>query len=223
MNLNSRIEKFKNIDIYPVISSEFCLNRDPVDVLKKIADGGAKIIQLREKHIPKIEIAKLAEKFRCITQQYNMLLIINDHIDIALQIDADGVHLGQDDMHPIEAKKLAPDLIIGVSTHSEAEALEALKNRADNINIGPIFATGTKSLPMAPLGLAAITEIAPLVDIPFTIMGGIKAHHIPELVSLGATRIAMVTAITEADDITGNLCELRKLYASALNSCIKNY
>ncbi len=211
MNLNIRIDPFKNIDIYPVISSEFCLNRDPVEVLKQIADGGAKIVQLREKHLPKGEIKKLAEQFRKITQQYNMLLIINDHVDIALSTDADGVHLGQDDMPPLEAKALAPELIIGVSTHSKEEAIEALKNRADNINIGPIFTTGTKSLTMAPLGPAAITEIAPLVDIPFTIMGGIKAHHIPELVSLGATRIAMVTEITQADDITKTVCKLRKL------------
>ena len=211
MNLKSRIDQFKNIDIYPVISSEFCLNRSPADVLKQIADGGAKIVQLREKQLPKYKIAKLAEKFRKITAQYNMLLIINDHTDIALNIDADGVHLGQDDMHPLEAKTVAPELIIGVSTHSESEALEAVKNRADNINIGPIFATGTKSLAMAPLGPEAITKIAPLIDIPFTIMGGIKQHHIPELTALGATRIAMVTAITEADDITATVCELRRL------------
>ena len=211
MNLKERIEKFRNIDIYPVISSEFCLKRDPIYVLQKIADGGAKIVQLREKNITKKDIAKLAERFREITLQNNMLLIINDHLDIALKVDADGVHLGQDDMNPAEAKKLAPELIIGASTHSKEEALEAVKNRADNINIGPVFATATKSLPMAPLGPEAIQKISKLIDIPFTVMGGIKKHHIPELAAMGARRIAMVTAITEADDITKTVCELRKL------------
>ena len=211
MNLKQKIEKFRNIDIYPVISSEFCLDRDPVYVLQKIADGGAKIVQLREKNMPKKDIAKLAEKFRKITLQSDMLLIINDHVDIAMEVDADGVHLGQEDMSPADAKKLAPELIVGVSTHSEEEALEAVKNGADNINIGPVFATATKSLPMNPLGPEAVQKISKLIDIPFTVMGGIKKHHIPELTALGAKRIAMVTAITEAENITDAVCELRRL------------
>jgi thiamine-phosphate pyrophosphorylase len=211
MNLKMRLERFNNIDIYPVISSEFCLGREPLEVLKKIADGGAKIVQLREKNIAKSEIAKLAEKFRDITLKYNMLLIINDHVDIALSADADGVHLGQDDLSVTDAKRDAEELIVGLSSHSVQEALEAEKNGADYINIGPIYATGTKSLSMQPLGPGAIAEISSQVNIPFTIMGGIKAANIPELVSCGASKIAMVTEITEADDIRSRVCELRRL------------
>jgi len=211
MNLKDRLKKFNNIDIYPVISSEFCLGREPLEVLKQIADGGAKIVQLREKNISKGDIAKLAEKFRNITKTYNMLLIINDHVDIALNVNADGVHLGQDDLSVMDAKKDGENLIVGVSSHSVAEALDAEKDGADYINIGPIYATGTKSLSMLPLGPEAIKEISSQVDIPFTIMGGIKAAHIPELVSCGASKIAMVTEITEAEDITARVCELRKL------------
>jgi len=203
---------FSEVDIYPVISSEFCLGRDPVEVLKQIADGGAKIIQLREKNIDKTSIAKLAEVFRKITSEYKMLMIMNDHVDIALGAGADGVHLGQDDTPLIEAREVAPELILGVSTHSEGEALEANKNGASYINIGPIYATGTKSLSIQPLGTDAITELSPLIDIPFTIMGGIKARHIPELIALGASKIAMVTEITEAENIRERVCELRRLF-----------
>jgi len=141
-----------------------------------------------------------------------MLMIMNDHVDIALGAGADGVHLGQDDTPLIEAREVAPELILGVSTHSEGEALEANKNGASYINIGPIYATGTKSLSIQPLGTDAITELSPLIDIPFTIMGGIKARHIPELIALGASKIAMVTEITEAENIRERVCELRRLF-----------
>lgn len=212
MNLKKRMEIFSEVDIYPVISSEFCKGRNPIDVLKKTAEGGAKIVQLREKNIPKTEIADLAEKFRKITSQYGMLLIMNDHLDIALNSGADGVHLGQEDTPLIEARKLAPELIIGVSTHSVEEALEADKNGASYINIGPIYATGTKALSILPLGIESISEISTLIDIPFTVMGGIKAKHIPELLKKGASKIAMVTEITEAENITEKVCELRNLF-----------
>ena len=207
-----RIAKFANIDLYPVITSDFCNGRDPVEILKAIADGGAKVVQMREKNITKLKIAKFAEKFRDITSQYNMLLIINDDLDLALSVDADGVHLGQDDLSPLKARELAPDLILGVSTHSVDEALKAVEEKASYINIGPIFATGTKSLSMDPLGIDSIHEIAPLINIPFTVMGGIKERHIKELVDVGATRIAMVTEITQAENVEERVKELRKLF-----------
>ncbi len=211
MKLNEKLKLFSDVDIYPVISSEFCLGRKPVDVLRQIADGGAKIVQLREKNIQINEIAKLANLYRKITAEYNMLLIINDHIDIAMESGADGIHLGQDDTPLIDARQEAPGLILGVSTHSVKEAVDACNDDASYINIGPIYATGTKSLPMNPLGKDAITKIAPLINIPFTVMGGIKEKHIPELVAVGATKIAMVTEVTEAQNITEKVCELRRL------------
>jgi thiamine-phosphate pyrophosphorylase len=214
MNLKKRIDKFDAIDIYPVISSEFCLGRDSIDMLKKIADGGAGIVQLREKNISKCDIAKLAEKFRTITSEYNMLLIINDHPDIAQQVNADGVHLGQEDLSVDNAKQYDEQLIVGISCHSIGEALEAEQNGADYINIGPIYATGTKSLSMQPLGPEAISDIAPRIGIPFTIMGGIKAGNIPELLAAGASKIAMVTEITEAENVTERVRELRRLILS---------
>lgn len=212
MDKTQAINKFKNIDIYPVISSEFCAGRSSVEVLKTVAEGGAKIVQLREKSLPKEDLLKLAGEYRRITGEYSMLLIINDHVDIALAVAADGVHLGQDDCTLVTAKTEAPELIIGISTHNQQEALKAQDGGADYINIGPIYTTQTKSLPFPALGTKILKEIPPLLHIPFTVMGGIKERHLRELISLGATRIAMVTEITQAADITQRVRELRKYF-----------
>lgn len=211
-----RLEKFTGIDIYPVISSEFTCGRDPLDILKAVADGGAKIVQMREKHRPARETFAMAEKYRTICSQYDMLLIIDDYAAIAAAVDADGVHLGQDDLPLPAARKLFPDLIIGASTHNEEEAMTAQKNGCDYLNIGPIFATQTKSLAMPPLGLETLDRVKKLVQCPFTVMGGIKQHHIAELVRHGATRIAMVTEITAAKDVTAKVKELRMAIMTAI-------
>ena len=212
--LSERIARFSRIDIYPVISSEFCAGRTPLEVLERIGEGGARVVQLREKNMPKPELAKLAVEFRKVTDRFGMSLIINDHLDIAVECGADGVHLGQNDAPLDAAREQAPELVIGVSTHSEFEAFEAQAAGASYINIGPIFHTGTKSLSMEPLGLDLLRELAPKITVPFTVMGGIKARHIPELVAVGAARIAMVTEITQAEDIAAKVRELRTLFNS---------
>ena len=128
------------------------------------------------------------------------LLIINDRVDVALAVGADGVHLGQDDFPVPQARRLAPDLIIGASTHSVEEALRAQAEGASYINIGPIFPTGTKKWEGKFLGLDGLRRVATVARVPFTVMGGIKDSHIPELVRNGARTIALVTAVTAAPD-----------------------
>jgi thiamine-phosphate pyrophosphorylase len=172
------------------------------------------MVQLREKEYHKGRILKMALEFRKLTDKYKALLIINDHIDIALICKADGVHLGQDDIPCKEAKKLAPGLIIGVSTHNMKEALQAQKDGADYINIGPIFATKTKENLMAPLGIETLIKISEKISIPYTVMGGIKENHNPQLVKAGAKRIAMVTEKTCADNITAKVKELQGMMKS---------
>ena len=206
-----RLAAFDKVDIYPVISSEFCAGRSPTYVLEQIAAGGARIVQLREKNMNKRALGLLACEFRRICDRYGMLLIINDLVDIAIESSADGVHLGQGDLPLETARATAPALIFGISTHSREEALKAQSNGADYINIGPIFNTQTKALTMAALGIEAIREIAPLVHIPFTVMGGIKSRHIPELLSAGAHKIAMVTEITANENIAAKVTALKKM------------
>jgi len=139
--------------------------------------------------------------FREMTTKAGMLLIVNDYVDIALAVDADGVHLGQDDMPPEVIRDIAPDLIIGVSTHSIDQALTAQAAGADYINIGPIYPTGTKEVAVKVMGPGAVTDIGSKVDVPFTVMGGIKESNMDALLERGARRLAVVTAVTEAVDI----------------------
>ncbi len=212
---HARLDAFRKVNIYPVVSSEFCNGMPPDEMVQRIADGGAKIVQMREKHMSKIDQIKLGEKIRKITDDYGMLYIVNDHIDVALATGADGVHLGQEDFPIKAAIQAAPQLLFGVSTHSVEEANIAEQAGAGYINIGPIYATKTKSLSMQPLGLDLIQTMSKRLVIPFSVMGGIKMHHIPELKAAGAQRIAMVTEITQAPDPTARVKELIETFKNA--------
>ncbi len=206
----TRIKMFEDIDVYPVTCEKLSDGRSDIDVLEGVIQGGAKIIQLREKELEKRDVYLLALKFREMTTEAGVLLIINDYLDIALAVDADGVHLGQDDLPVDAARELAPQLIIGASTHSTEEAAEAEKQGADYINIGPIFPTKTKEKVGKFLGPEGIPAIRPSVSVPFTVMGGINGSNIDRVVEQGARRIAMVTAITKAPDIAEAVRDLRK-------------
>lgn len=212
-NLAERMDVFCNqVDIYPVVSSEFCNSRSVLEVVDAIGRGGAKIFQLREKHCSLKALYQLGCQVRQIADKYRMLFLLDDHLSVAMACGADGVHLGQDDLPVAAAKKIAPELIVGASTHNIPEALQACADNCDYLNIGPIYATQTKSVACGALGVTAIPEISGVIDRPFTVMGGIKAGHIAELRQAGAKRIAMVTEITQAADIEQKVRELRQLF-----------
>ncbi|MEJ2363306.1 MAG: thiamine phosphate synthase [Deltaproteobacteria bacterium] len=210
MKREARIRLFQQIDVYPVTCERLSQGRSNLEVLKAVIQGGSKIIQLREKHHAKRDLYNLALKFREITTRAGVLLIINDHVDIALAVDADGVHLGQEDLPVQVARKLAPELLIGASTHSLEQALQAEKDGADYINIGPIFSTQTKEGVESVLGPEAIATISPQINVPFTVMGGIREENIEEVLAKGARRVAMVSAITKAVDIAAKVKFLKE-------------
>ena len=214
--MRSRAEKleiFRSADIYPVISSEFCLERPPKEIFAAAAEAGAKIIQLREKNKGDRYLYELACKCRPLADRFGVLLMLDDRVDVALAAGADGVHLGQDDM-PIEAaRKIAPELFIGNSTHNVEEAVAALKAGADCINVGPIYATQTKTVNCGAVGLQMISDVTSKVPLPFSVMGGIKIHRFKELLENGAQVLAMVTEITTAPDVYTKVRELREEYA----------
>jgi thiamine-phosphate pyrophosphorylase len=141
-------------------------------------------------------------------------MIMNDRLDVALAVEADGVHLGQEDFPVEEARRMAPGLIIGASTHSIDEAVDAQREGASYVNIGPLFPTSTKEWTSEFLGLEGLARIAAHVQVPFTVMGGIKKAHIPDLVRAGARTIAVVTAVTAAPDPGTAARELYSLIAS---------
>jgi thiamine-phosphate pyrophosphorylase len=211
MNRTIRKEKFRDVDIYPVTCEPLSGGRSNLEVLEAVIRGGAKIIQLREKGYSARALYDLALRFREITAKAGVLLIVNDRLDIALSVEADGVHLGQDDLPLAVARKLAPELLIGISTHNPEQALEAEHGGADYINIGPIFPTETKQGLHTFLGPDTIAAISREIEIPFTVMGGINPSNIDQVIAKGARRVAMVTAITQAPDIAEAVRSFRKM------------
>lgn len=195
-----RMARFAKCGVYLVTGQELSAGRSTPEIVKAALRGGVRLIQLREKDMPLRELHALAEELRALTLDYEALMIVNDRVDLALAVGADGVHLGQADLPVAAARSLSPDLIIGHSTHSEAEAAEARALGSSYLNIGPIYPTQTKDWDDAFLGLEGLRRIAPHADIPFTVMGGIKRHHVDELCAAGARTVAVVTEITAAED-----------------------
>lgn len=174
-------------------------------------EGGADIIQLRKKNASHRELFDLACAFKKIASPKDVLLIVNDFVDIALASDADGVHLGQDDL-PIEAVRriLGKDKIIGLSTHSFHQAKGAEFLGCDYISVGPIYSTPTK--PDYPaVGLELIGRVRKEVAIPFVAIGGIDSTNIKDVLAQGAIRIAVVRAVCAQDDPKGAARELRAI------------
>ena len=208
---DERMARFTASDLYVVITESFCAGRSCIDVLEATLAAGVTLIQFREKDWDDEKLYELGMQFRKRTEQSNALLIVNNRIDIALAIDADGVHLGQNDLPIPVARELAPDLILGASTHSLENAQRAQAEGASYYNIGPIFPTQTKQLTMDALGPESIDTIAPYIDLPFSCMGGIKPENIHEVLARGAKHPAVVTAVTAQGDITAAATELRDL------------
>ena len=210
-SLQERTDLFKKSDLYPVVSSEFCNGRNVCDIVADIAAGGAKIVQIREKNLNDSAVWELVKKCRLITDKFNMLLIVDDRLDVAMAAGADGVHLGQEDFPLSEAKKLAPQMLLGISTHNASEITRAQAGECSYLNIGPIFSTNTKSVACGALGLELAEKLQTLVNCPFSVMGGIKAQHLPLLVNKGFKHIAMVTEITQSADVRKKVEHLRKI------------
>lgn len=211
MEYAERMRRFEDSDLYVVITRSFCKGRSSLAVLDAVLDAGVRLVQFREKDLTDNERYGQAKAFRERTRAHGALLIVDDRVDIALAVEADGVHLGEFDLPVSAARRIAPDLIIGASSHNRGEALTAQEAGASYVNIGPIFPTETKSVAVGAVGPAMIDEIAPHLRIPFTAMGGIKAHNIGEVLERGARHVAVVTAVTAARDVRGAASELRAL------------
>jgi thiamine-phosphate pyrophosphorylase len=199
---HQRLKKFiEEVTLYPVSCERLAKGRDDLTWLEGVLAGGAKIVQLRDKESNTLRLLEKAKIFRQKTLAAGALFIVNDRVDIALISGADGVHLGNSDLPAPEVRALAPELIIGVSCNTEEQAATAEQRGASYFNIGPLYATQTKDGLSAFLGPAAIPRFSARCRLPFTVMGGIKKEHIPELTAMGARRLAVVTALTGADDI----------------------
>lgn len=175
--------------------------RDLLEVVEGAIKGGARLVQLREKDLRGRELLSLAERMRELTARYKAKLLINDRVDVALLSGADGVHLGVAAIPPREARTLlGPDKLIGVSTHSAAEARGAEAGGADFITFGPVFHTPSKARYGEPVGLAALEDTTRTVALPVFALGGIKAANTPEVMDRGAAGVAVISAVMASPD-----------------------
>ncbi len=180
-------------------------------ITRRAVSAGIRTIQLREKQMSKRDLYKEALKMRDITLQHDVQFIINDYIDIALAVDADGVHLGQEDMPILEARKImGSKKIIGVSTHSLRQAVRAQNEGADYIGFGPMFPTTTKDAGR-PKGLKRLASIRKQVDIPIVAIGGITWENVNEVLNAGADYVAVASGI-----LSGNIKSNTGKYLKAI-------
>lgn len=173
-----------------------------VEIAARAVEGGASMIQLRDKVAGPGQLLPEARQIARLCRERGVCFIVNDRLDLALAADADGVHLGQDDLPPQAARRLlGPDKILGVSTHSLEQALDAAEQGADYLGIGPIFATGTKATGYEPRGCEIIRQLRSRIDLPLIAIGGITLNNVGEVITAGATGAAVISAIVGAADI----------------------
>lgn len=177
-----------------------------VDLAEKLCAGGARLLQLRVKDLSTRDFLAAAQEVRDICRRYNCLLIINDRADVARAVDADGVHVGQEDLPLAAARKaIGPGKIVGVSTHDPQQALEAERGGADYIGFGPLFGTNTKATGYTARGLDQLREIRTLVAIPIVAIGGVTVERAPSALTAGANAVAMISDLVLAEDVSAKV------------------
>jgi thiamine-phosphate pyrophosphorylase len=202
-----------NYKLYLVSDKDMLKNRDLIQCLEEAILGGVTLIQLREKDDSTLDFYEEAIKVKELTKKYNIPYIINDRLDIAIAVDADGVHLGQGDMPLNIARRiLGPDKIIGVSAHTIEQALKAQAVGADYIGVGAIFSTSTKKDANS-VTIESLEEIKKSVNIPVVAIGGINYLNAKEVIGTGIDGIAVISAILGEENIREASKELMRLYS----------
>lgn len=202
------------LGIYIITDKEIA-GRPHEEIARLAINGGADTIQLRDKKNSTLQMYEEAKKIRKIIPKEKALFIVNDRVEIAVASDADGVHLGKDDLSIHEARKIiGEDKIIGFSCDNLDEAVKAEKEGADYISLGPIFSTITKKDLPAPLGIKVIKEAKKRISIPLVAIGGIDETNMKEVVKEGANSIAILSAVLKYEDITERVRNLKEKFLS---------
>jgi len=189
--------------LYPITSRALAGGRSLAEIVRQLAAGGAGWIQIREKDLPDRELVREIGSCRGIP---GVRLIVNDRPDVALVTHAAGVHLGDRDMPAEEARRLlGPSAIVGVSTHSPADAIAACRLPVDYVALGPIYATSRASVARRPLGVEAVAEAARGMTRPLVAIGGIDLGRAPEILAAGAASVAVISDLMSAADIAARV------------------
>lgn len=198
-------------DLYCITDEGLSKGRDNIEVANELLRADIEIIQYRAKKKSMKGKYEECRKIRELTAERGVTFIVNDHIDLALAVEADGVHIGQDDL-PIEVvRRLIGDkMIIGLSTHSPEEIEKGVRAGADYLGVGPVFSTSTKEDALPPLGLDYLRDVADKIKIPFVVIGGITEANIGSVRESGAECICLISEIVGAEDIGEKIRSLRK-------------
>jgi thiamine-phosphate pyrophosphorylase len=190
------------LDVYVITDPSLSRGRSHVQVAAEAVAGGANVIQLRDKQASTRELVELGRALLEITRAAGALLVVNDRVDVALAVDADGVHVGQDDMPAAIARQLlGPRKIVGVSTANEEEARRAREDGADYLGVGAMYPTASKADAGAAIGPDALSAIKRAVDLPIVAIGGINVHNAADAILHGADGVAVISAVVSAPDI----------------------
>lgn len=204
------MSKAVDYSLYLVTDRELLGERDLVDSIERAIQGGITLVQLREKSVSTLEFLQMALRVKEITSRYHIPLIINDRLDIALAVDADGLHVGQDDLPMLKARELFPHKLIGVSASTLTEALLAQLQGADYIGVGAIFKTTTKT--EAPeVSLEQLELIKKSVTIPVVAIGGINRTNLQQVMATGIDGVSVVSAILAQENILEATKQLKEL------------
>jgi len=211
-DLVSRISRRNKIEkmpgLYVILDRQFVAGRDELEIARQIIGGGASVIQLRDKQSKKGELFLVAQKLKELCSQANVLFIINDYLDLAIAVDADGLHIGQEDLPlPIVRKELPIDKIVGCSVTTVSQAKKAQNEGADYIAVGSIFPTTTKEEAVV-VGVDALQELKQIVSTPLVAIGGINQNNIGEVVAASADAVAVISSALGEKDVRGAVQKL---------------
>jgi len=206
-----------NTELYCITAEELSMGRSNIEVAREMIAAGVKIIQYREKDKKMNAKYRECSAIREMTKTAGVTFIVNDDIALAMIVQADGVHIGQDDLPIEKVRELVGDkMIIGLSTHCPAEAQQAVVSGADYIGVGPMFKTATKKDVCDPVGFEYLKYVAENISIPFVAIGGIKLNNIPEIVRCGTGCLAIISEITTAQDIPGRINQIREVIKNSI-------
>lgn len=200
-----------DLSLYVITDSRLFQGRSHIEIARAAIAGGATAIQFREKGMSTRQMIDIAREIRALTLGAGVTYIVNDRVDVALDVDADGVHVGQDDMPaPLARRLIGKERILGVSASNLEEALKAEREGADYIGVGSIYSTASKPDAGLPVGLGVLAEIARRVSIPVIAIGGIKEENVGEVIKGGARGVAVISAVVLAPDMEEATRRLRQ-------------
>lgn len=197
------MKDLRNISFYFITDNELT-QKSEIEQVTEAIKGGSNIVQYRDKKSPKDKIIKTANEIKKICDENGIIFIVNDYADVANIVDADGLHIGQDDIAYERARELLKDKIIGVSVDNTISAIKAEMMGANYLGVGPIFGTTTKKNAGLPIGIEVIAEIKKVVSIPIVAIGGINVSNVDRVIEAGADSVAAISA-TVIGDIANNV------------------